>query len=289
MDQAATLRTWQGKTWEGASEGAQVIAIASGKGGVGKTNVVANLSVAMAKLGKKVLAVDGDLGLANLDLALGINPRRTFLDVVQGHAAIDDILTPAPGGVSVLPACSGRYELANLGEQQLHGLFSAIDTLETRFDTLLVDTGAGIGANAMTFASAAQKVVVVLNSEPTSLADAYAFVKVLSTRCVLSRIYVVTNMVRSASEGERVYERFAKLVDRFLNLSSCYLGYVAADNAIVRAICAGVPVVLGEPRSAAAQCLESIAHKLANDEESSLQPGGIQLFWKRLLGWSCAS
>jgi flagellar biosynthesis protein FlhG len=263
----------------------RVIAVASGKGGVGKTSLVANLAVAFAKTGCRVLAIDGDLGLANLDLALGVQAGPTMMDLLVGSAGIDDVLLTAAEGVAVLPACSGRYELANLGERDRHNLFAAIDKLDQRFDAVLVDTAAGIGSNAIAFAGAAQIVVVVANAEPTSLADAYAFIKVVSTRHRIKRVHVIANMVKGPSEGEDVYRRLCDLADRFLDVGLDYVGAVIRDGAVGRSVHAGVPVIIGEPRAPASHCIRSVAHKLAHLNDCEPPAGGIQLFWKRLLTW----
>lgn len=295
QDQAASLRSLTRREVRATSatkprpaawaEGPRVIAIASGKGGVGKTSLTANLAVAFAKQGARVLAVDADLGLANLDLALGVSPKYSMADLVDGAVGIDQVVTTGPHDVCVLPASSGRYDLANLSERQRLGLFTAIDQLEDRFDVLLVDSPAGIGANAVSFAAAAQQVVIVANNEPTSLADAYAFVKVMATKCGVKHVHLVANMVKSAAEGEEVFRRFSVLVERFLGISVEYLGPVLRDAGIQRAVCAGVPVLIGEPRTAGAQCITAVAKRLAESSQGETSAGGIRLFWKRLLGW----
>jgi flagellar biosynthesis protein FlhG len=261
----------------------QVIAVASGKGGVGKTSLVANLAVAFANDGRKVLAIDGDLGLANLDLALGVAREHTLMDILSGRAGIEDVLVEAPAGVQVLPACSGQYDLANLEDQPRYALFSAIDSLEGRFDTVLIDTAAGIGSNAIAFAAAAQQVVVVATAEPTSLADAYALVKVLSTRCGIERVHVVANMVAGPAEGEEVYRRLCLLADRFLDVALDYSGAILRDAALRRSVHAGIPVVLSEPRASASRCFRGLAHRLAGGQQPIRASGGIQLFWRQLI------
>ena len=293
QDQAVTLRAMARQRQKSApasnppiedlaQRGVRTIAVASGKGGVGKTNLVANLGIAFAQAGARVLAVDGDLGLANLDLTLGISARGHLLEVMEGDATVDEILTPARDGLSVLPACSGSYALANIDGRNRHNLFAAIDSLEERFDTLLIDTGAGIGTNAVAFASAAEHVVVVACPEPTSLADAYGLIKVLYSQSGTTQVHLVSNMVRNAAEGEEVYRQLSKLLGRFLNVGIDYLGAINHDQAVPRSIRAGVPVVVAEPNAPASRCIESIARHLAEPMQSS-QHGGIRLFWKRLL------
>ena len=282
-DQATTLRSMvKSAAKNTASVTSKVIAVASGKGGAGKTNLVANLSIAFARMGRRVLALDGDLGLANLDLALGISPKYNVLDLLEQRATIDEIITEAPEGVSVLPGCSGRFELANLSDQTRYNFFQAIDQLENRYDTLLIDTCAGIGSNAIEFAAAAQDVVVIANMEPTSQADAYAFIKVLSNRSNINRMYLVANMVRNLMEGEQVFKRLSGLAERFLGVSLVYIGCILQDKHVSQSIQAGIPLLVAYPKSLASQCVENIARKLVS-EKIATHGGGIQLFWKRFL------
>ncbi|MEM6733457.1 MAG: MinD/ParA family protein, partial [Myxococcota bacterium] len=282
-DQAQTLRSMSGEAPNLASE-TRVIAITSGKGGVGKTSLVANLSLLFGQMGRRVLTIDGDLGLANLDIALGLQTRGNVLDVLEGTRKIDDVLSYASDSVAVLPACSGRYELANLSDRDRYGLFSAIDSLEERFDLALIDTAAGIGSNAVAFSGAAQSVVLVATPDPTSLADAYACVKVLNQRHDIKRIRLVANMVRTPAEAEEIHQRIATLVDRFLNVAVDYLGYVPRDSALNRSLRACTPVVLEAPKAASSQALAEIARRLLAEPADETN-GGIQLFWKKVLGW----
>ena len=262
------------------------VAVASGKGGVGKTNIVANLAIAFAQRGARVLAVDGDLGLANLDIAFGISPRGSLIDVLAGECELESVLTPGPEGVWMLPACSGRYDLANISEHERYAILSAIDGLESRFDALVIDTGAGINSNAITFASSAQHVIVVANSEPTSLADAYAFIKVMVQRCALKRVQLVANSVRRPGEGEEIHAKLCAVAERFFDVAIDYLGAIPRDAAIPRSIQASVPVLLGAPSSPAARAIDHIAERLIALREQEAGAAGVQLFWKRLLGWS---
>ena len=264
---------------------ARVLAIASGKGGVGKTNIVSNLAIAFSRAGQRVLAMDGDLGLANLDIAFGLTPDMTLLDIFDGTGTIEEVICDGPEGVKLLPGCSGRYDVANLSEQERFSLFSAIDSLEDDFDILMVDTGAGLNSNAVAFAAAAQTVILVADPDPTSLADAYAFVKVMATRCGIKKVDLIANRVANAKEGEDVYRKLSVLVNRFLQVGINYLGYINTDAAISRATRGGVPVLLGEPNALASQRINSIAHKILAQPYEAPETGGIRLFWKRLVGW----
>lgn len=276
-------------TSEQTPASARVIAVSSGKGGVGKTSIVSNLAISFARQGARVLAMDGDLGLANLDIALGLKPDLNLLDLFDETATIDEILTDGPEGITLLPGCSGRYDLANLDERDRYKLFQAVDTLEDRFDLLLIDTGAGINSNAVGFAAAAQTIVMVADPDPTSLADAYAFIKVMAMECGTKKVQLIANRVAGAREGEEVYERLSTLSNRFLGVGVEYLGYVNNDAAIARATRERVPVVVGYPSSLASQRLQSIASKILALPAGASQSAGISLFWKRLVGWKEAS
>ena len=290
-DQAETLRTFARNhrrhsqaTCNGDGRGPQVIAVTSGKGGVGKTNLVANLAIALARQGKRVLAVDGDLGMANLDLAMGITSRGSLSELIEGDAPIDELLAPAATGVWVLPACSGSYELANLSDLERMNLFAAIDNLEDRFDVLVIDVASGIGPNAIAFGGAAEQVLVVASPEPTSLADAYGFIKVLTTRCDVKSVQVVANMVSNLAEGEEVFRRLCTLSDRFLRVRLDYMGAIVQDSSVPRGVRAGVPVLVDSPNSPASRCIVSIASRIASMEQPSEAAGSIRLFWKKLMG-----
>lgn len=275
-DQAHTLRTWAQTRAPRPGAPAQVVAVASGKGGVGKTALVASLAVASARGGRRVLAVDGDLGLANLDLAFGIRPARTLLHVLQGECSVDDIIVPAPGNVSVLPAGHGRFELANMSATEQQRLFDAMDHVADRFDLVLIDTGAGIAMNSLALAGAAQHVLLVATPDPTSMVDAYGFVKVLSSRAGVRDVHLVANMVRDAAEGELLYQRLAGLLDRFLGVGLHMLGAVVADHALARSVRSSVPVLLQSPYAASSACMLSIARKLSH--LSQTDHGGLRLF-----------
>lgn len=260
-----------------------VISVASGKGGVGKTTLSANLAVLLAQSGQRVLAVDADLGLGNLDVALGLQPGRSVGELLEGSASVHDIISRGVEGVDLLPASCGRYFLADLCDRDRYTLMGQIDTLENDYDTLLVDVGAGIGANALAFASAAERHLVVTTSEPTALTDAYAFVKVLSQRYGVRRVGVVVNMVRSMAHGEQVFMRFSRLLGRFLDVGVDYCGAVVTDSAIGRSIHLGRPVVVSEPNSIAAQCLQGITQRVLARPVPMGESSGIKLFWRRLI------
>lgn len=288
MDQARTLRLLRAEQDNDNTESTTggdhlVITVASGKGGVGKTNLVANLAVLLGQQGYRVLATDGDLGLANLDLAFGLTPKQTLMDVLRGDVDIGQVIQTASDNVALLPGCSGGYELANLSEIDRRELFHVIDELEAGFDALLIDAAAGIGSNAVGFAAAAQQVVLVTTPEPTAFADCYAFAKVLAARSGHTRVGLVVNMVNNPTEGDQVYERFSLLANRFLNLAVDHLGSITRDSNIPQSIRNGTPAVVAAPKAPSSQCVRGILKRLMGAPRDD-NPGGIALFWQKLLG-----
>jgi flagellar biosynthesis protein FlhG len=241
----------------------RTIAVTSGKGGVGKTQISANLAVSLAQKGRRVLLLDADVGLASLDLAFGVRPRADLLSVLRGQSRVEDILIDTPSGVQLLPACPGRYEMANMTGSERERLMAVLRQLAARYDVWLIDTGAGIGSNSVGFAAAAEEVVMVATPDPSSLRDAYAMAKVLHRRCGIDRISLVANQVAEESEGIEVFERLDNIVRRFLSLEIDYLGSVPRDESVVRAVARGEPYVLGAPRSRAALAMVALARKLA--------------------------
>ncbi len=260
-----------------------VIAVASGKGGVGKTNISANLAVALGSRGVRVLAVDADLGLANLDIVMGLAPTHTSADLVRGDVEIEDVLLAGPPNVWLLPGSSGTYDLANLSDVPRRDLMSAIDTLDERFDAVVIDTGAGLGHNAVSFTSAAQDIVLVVTPEPTSVADAYGTLKALSSRYAVRRVKVLASLVTSDNEGPQVFERLTTLCERSLDVHLEYLGAVPFDPCVGRAVMRGEPVSVAYPSSDVATAFDDVAERLLASSERDDREGALRIFWRRLL------
>lgn len=259
-----------------------VIAVTSGKGGVGKTNVAVNLAVGLAQEGQTVLLFDADLGLANVDVALGLRPRWDISHVLSGEKSLQDILMPGPAGIHIVPASSGVARMADLEPAEQAGLVRAFSELALPVDTLIVDTGAGIDSTVLTFAGACQQVVVVLCDEPTSLADAYALVKVLNRECSVKRFDILANMVENDVQGRQLFARLCNVTDRFLDVNLGLLGCLPRDEYLRKAVQAQRAVVLEYPRSPAAKALRLVASKLAAARPEPLG-GGIAFFIERLL------
>ncbi len=251
------------------------VAVTSGKGGVGKTQVSANLAIVMANSGLRVLLMDADLGLASLDLALGVRPQDDLRAVVRGERSVRDVLVGGPCGIQLIPACPGRYDMANLSLNERRRLTLAIDEAASDFDVLIVDTGAGIGSNAVAFASSADDVLLVATPDPTSMRDAYAMAKVLHRRSGVDRINLVANQVESEIQGAELHQTIQRIAARFMTLQISYLGCIPFDESVRQGVVEGQPCVLSDPSCAASRAFELLVHRLnpqAPDPQSSREP-----------------
>ncbi len=261
----------------------QVIAVTSGKGGVGKTNVVANLALVLAQVGKKVLVMDADLGLGNIDVLLGLVPQFTLEHVLRGEKSLSDIVLVGPGGIGILPASSGIPQLTALTQEQQMILQDELDRLAHSLDVLLIDTGAGISPNVTFFAAAAQEIIVVLSPEPTSLTDAYALIKVLSIQYRERRFRVLVNMARSARDATDVFLKLQAATDRFLNSSVDFLGFIPIDEYVPMAVTQQRAVVNLHPHAPASHAFRRLGDLVAQWKPSPVPKGGIQFLWQRLV------
>lgn len=261
----------------------RVIAVTSGKGGVGKTNVVANLAYCLCQLKQRVLILDADMGLANLDVLLGLIPKYTIRDVLVGEKTLEEIMIEGPGGMKILPACSGVQELTELTAQQRMVLLSQLESLNERTDVLLIDTAAGISSNVTFFNTMANQIVVVASPEPTSINDAYAMIKVLSTRYGEKYFNLLVNFAHSELEGLEVYRQLCTVTERFLNLSIRYLGFIPIDTHIQKAVKQQRAVTELFPNCSASQSFLTLAEKIANLSVSWTPRGNLNLFWRSLM------
>lgn len=260
-----------------------VCSITSGKGGVGKTNLAVNLAVVLARLGKRCVLLDADLGLANVDVLLGITPERHLGHLLEG-TPVAEVLCPSGHGFSILPATSGGTELTALSTGQKLELLEALDGLEDQVDVLLVDTGAGVGDTVLYFNLAAQERILVLTPEPTSLTDAYALIKVLRLRHGVDRFHVIVNMAGSEREAKGVFSRLVGACDHFLGgIALDFLGLVPQDPAVRQAVAAQIPLCAHAPHSPAAAAVARIAQGIAAWKPQEHADGNIKFFWKRLL------
>ena len=260
----------------------RIIAVTSGKGGVGKTNISANLSVLAARSGKRVLVIDADLGLANVEILLGLSPRHHVGDLIDRSVPLESVLTTGPHGICVLPAGSGVQTLTNLNDDQKLRLIAALDPLEDRFDLVIVDTGAGIGDNVLFFVGAAQEALLLVSPEPTSLTDAYATVKVLSQQMGVRHFNVVVNPAPHELAAREIYRKLTRVTDRFLDANVRFLGYLPHDENLHRSVMAQKPLVELYPHTPATRSLVTIAERLFEEAPQQRFEGGLRLLWQRL-------
>lgn len=238
---------------------ATVIAFTSGKGGVGKTNIATNLGLSLVSRNLKVCLFDADTGLANINILMGITPRYTIEHVLNGQKSIDDIIITPPSGISIVPAASGIKQCTNLSKEQITLLTSSLQSLENNFDYLLIDTAAGIDSNVLDFVASAQYRIIVITSEPTSLTDSFALLKMLIIRGKKKSIFILVNRVDDYQTSQIVFKRFQKAVKTYLKIDVYYLGYLANDKHVNQAVSKQIPVVLSYPNASISCGFASLA------------------------------
>ena len=261
----------------------QVIAVTGGKGGVGKSNVSVNLSLALAQMQRRVMLLDADLGLANIDVLLGIRANKTIADVLSGECDLRDILVNGPGGVRIVPAASGVQRMAALTPQQHGALIQAFSSLGDQLDVLVIDTAAGISDTVVSFVTAAQEIIVVVCDEPSSITDAYALIKLLNKEYQVHRVRVIANMVHSVKEGQLLFNKLRQVCERFLEITMQYTGAIPADDNVRKAVQKQKPVLEYAPRCKAALAFKQIANKVQEWPVTSSPRGHLEFFVERLL------
>lgn len=261
----------------------QVVAVTGGKGGVGKSNVSVNLAIGLAEQGKRVVLLDADLGLANLDILLGISVNRNISDVLNGEAKLSDVMVDGPAGIKIIPASSGTQQMANLGEIEHAGIITAFSELGDFMDVLIVDTAAGISKTVTSFVRATQEALVVVTDEPTSITDAYALIKVLNRDCRMNRFRIVSNMVRTPKEGQLLFNKLMKVTDRFLDVTLHYCGSIPMDDSVRKAVQRQKAVLEAYPRSKAAVAYRSLAQRVGTWPLPSTPKGNLEFFVERLI------
>ena len=301
MDQAAILRAMK-ETGKGVhkmaskikneediagdkdKENIRVIAITSGKGGVGKTNITANLAFILSRMKRKTLIFDADMGLANIDVILGISPKYNMHHVLLGEKSLSDVIVPGPGGIKILPAASGIQEMAELSKGQKLTLMEELNDLNEGFDFMFIDTAAGITGNVLYFNMAAKEIIVIVSPEPTSLTDAYALIKILYNGHAEKRIMLIVNMVKNSHEAQEVFAKLSKATEHFLDLSIEYLGYIIYDEKVTEAVKQQKMFAEIYPYTHASKCLLSIAKKICREKPEKYNLGSMKFFSRAIVG-----
>ncbi|HPA15568.1 MAG TPA: MinD/ParA family protein [Desulfobacterales bacterium] len=264
----------------------RVIAFTSGKGGVGKTNIVGNLALAFAKLGKKVMVLDADLGLANIDIIFDVHPKYNIGHVLSGEKELSEVMVDGPGGIKIIPAGSGFENLAHLTEGQKLSLLSEFEEFNDSLDIFLIDTGAGISSNVIYFNIAADERVVIATSEPTSITDAYAMIKVMSKRYGTKHFKLLVNMVQDADEAKSVYLNLTQASERFLNgVMIEYIGYLPNDPFVKQAVRNRGTFMDLYPDAISSKKLNEIAAAILQAPRRSDSDGNIKFFLKRFIDY----
>ncbi|MBN1649362.1 MAG: MinD/ParA family protein [Spirochaetales bacterium] len=282
VDQAEQLRQMM-KSRSGDTPRTRVIAISSGKGGVGKTNMSINLALAYAQLGKKVIVMDADLGLANVNVALGIIPKYNLYHLIRKQKKMKDILLDTNYGIQIVAGASGFSKIANLSDDERNDFVTELSELSAA-DVIIIDTSAGVSNNVLAFIAAADEALIVTTPEPTAITDAYGIIKIIATEIdnMNLGLKLIVNRVKSVTEGKKVAERVISIAGQFLNLKVDYLGYVYDDPAVSNAVIRQKPFLISDPGCKAAICVKHIVSRLEKIEYR--EGSGLGRFLKRLFG-----
>lgn len=261
---------------------AKVIAITSGKGGVGKTSFAINFALALSNMGKRVLIFDADLGMANVDVLLNIKPEFDIADVISGNTSIQDITVKYPGGISFIPGASGIQQLAYLTDSQFNRIISGFNEIEKDYDYMIIDTGAGLSKNVTNFLMASDEIYLVTTTEPHAIMDAYSIVKVMTDLNANKKINLIVNRSESVSEALSVAKKMQNTCKRFLNVDIIYLGHILDDKNVSRSIKSRTPLIIYNPDSNASRCIRKIADAAAYRIQPQCDTPGIAGFFSRL-------
>ncbi|MFT5923190.1 MAG: flagellar biosynthesis protein FlhG [Paraglaciecola sp.] len=276
-DQASSLRRMN------QSRLIKVIAVTGGKGGVGKTNVTLNTAISLAQQGKRVMVLDADLGLANVDVLLGLRVEKNLSHVLSGECTLDEVLVEGPYGIKIAPATSGSQSMTELTPTEHAGLIRAFSELRSQIDVLLVDTAAGISDMVLSFSKASQDIMMVVCDEPTSLTDAYALIKILNKEHGVFRFKIVANMVRSSREGDELFSKLTKVTNRFLDVALELVAVIPFDENVRKSVRKQKAIVEAFPTSPAAMAIRKLAKK-AIEWPIPNQPGGhLEFFLEQLV------
>ena len=277
VDQAAGLRRIA------TPQPVRVIAVTSGKGGVGKTNVSVNLGMSLAAQGKDVMLLDADLGLANVDVMLGLHTNYDLSHVLKGERTLEEVICMGPQGLRIVPASSGLQNMAELSTAEHVGVINAFSELSVSPDVLLIDTAAGISDNVVTFSRASQEVIVVVCDEPASITDAYALIKLLNREYGIHRFRVLCNRVQSVQDGRSLYNKILRVTDRYLDVALDFMGVVPEDEYLRKAVQKQRAVVDAFPRSKSALAFKKLASKADSWPVPASVGGQLSFFIERLI------
>lgn len=264
----------------------RVLAVTGGKGGVGKTNISVNLGVALAQANHKVLLLDADLGLANVDVVLGLHPNYDLSHVLRGERELEEVIIEGPGGLRLVPGASGIQAMAELSRAEHLGIINAFNEIGGDLDYLIVDTAAGISDTVLSFSRAAQEVLVVVCDEPASITDAYALIKLLNRDYGVDRFRIVTNMTRTPNEGQELYTKLFRVAERYLDATLIHAGSIPYDEALRKAVKTQKPVVTSAPKSKAALAFRALAKKIETWPLPTGASGHLQFFVERLIQYT---
>ncbi len=280
MDQAQGIRQMN------ASKPVRVMAVTSGKGGVGKSNITVNLAVAMAQSGENVIVMDADLGLANIDVLLGLSPKRNLSHVIQGECTLEEIIIDGPGGIKIIPASSGSASMSDLTPAENAGVIRSFSELTQPVDTLLIDTAAGLSDSVVSYLRAAREVIVVVCDEPASITDAYAMIKVMNRDYGVQRFHVLSNQANGIQQGRELYMKLSRVSEKYLDVTLDFLGTVPYDDYLKKAVQKQKCVIEIYPRSPSALAFRQIAKKALQWPIPKTMEGHLEFFIERLINYS---
>jgi flagellar biosynthesis protein FlhG len=261
----------------------KVIAVTGGKGGIGKTSIAVNLSIALAHYSQKVMLLDADLGLANVDVLLNLQPKKNLQHVLANLCSLDEVIISGPRNISIVPACSGNLHMAKCGFNEVSGLMQLFSQLEFTPNILVIDTSAGITENVIGLSCASDEVIIILCNEPPAITDAYALIKVLNTEYKIHKFRIITNKVNSIGESQELFAKLTRVTDKFLNVGLLLTGHIPEDKFMGRAVCRQRAVIECYPHSASSKAIFDIARKVISWPQRSRLSGGINFFQGSLM------
>ncbi|MFP4661025.1 MAG: MinD/ParA family protein [Halanaerobiales bacterium] len=277
-DQATKLR----QKVQQKENNTRIIAIASGKGGVGKSNITVNMGLALQEMGKRVLLLDADLGMANLDILLGLTPRYNLSHVLKGKCKFEDAVLKGPDGIDILPGTSGD-DLVNISSMEVKRLIEASSHMESNYDIIIIDIGAGIHYSVTNFIMACDEAIIVLTPEPTAIMDAYSLIKFLANQKSKSKIGLLINQTSSQKEGDNVANRMQKVIKEYLKTDIEIMGYIPYDEYVRQSVKAQTPFIISYPRSKAVDALRDVAARML-DRVQEEESRGMKGFIYRIVG-----